>query len=70
MSDKQRKVFELRTIVVSTRAALLKGDRARVKRQSDDLMAELEAKVMREGADPEILAAVEAARRELWDDRL
>lgn len=69
MTDKHREALELRAIVVSTRAALLKGDRARVRERSDGLMADLESKVIRDGADAdaEILANIEAARRELWE---
>jgi hypothetical protein len=67
MTDKQREAFELRAIRVSTASALLKGDPERVKERSDQLLAELEAKVIRDGADEEILASIEATRRELWD---
>ena len=69
MTDKHREALELRAIVVSTRAALLKGDPARVRERSDGLMADLESKVIRNGAnaDSEILANIEAARRELWE---
>jgi hypothetical protein len=69
VTDKQRQALELRAIVVSTRAALLKGDAARVRERSDGLMADLESKLIRDGADAntEILANIEAARRELWD---
>ncbi len=66
MSAKEREALELRAIVVSTRSALLKGDRARIRERSDQLMADLESKVIRDGADAEILANIEAARRELW----
>lgn len=71
MSDKQREIMELRAIRVSTRAALKKvstdEERERVRARSIELLAGLESDVIRDGADPEILAAVEAARRELWD---
>jgi hypothetical protein len=68
MSDKQREALELRAIVVSTRAALLKGgDPATVRKRSDQLMADLESKVIRDGADAQILATIEATRRELWE---
>jgi hypothetical protein len=66
VTDKQREALELRAIVVSTRAALRKGDRARVMERSDELLADLESKVIRDGADAEILASIETARRELW----
>ncbi len=71
MADKHREALKLRAIVVSTRAALLKGEPAQVKERSDSLMADLESNVIRDGADAdgnaEILADIEAARRELWD---
>ena len=66
MADKHREALKLRAIVVSTRAALLKGDPAQVRERSDSLMADLESKVVHDGADAEILANIEAARRELW----
>lgn len=65
--DKHREALKLRAIVVSTRAALRKGDRARVRERSDGLMADLESNAIRDGADVEILANIEAARRELWE---
>ncbi len=71
MSNKQREILELRTIRVSTKAALKKvsGDeeKERVKTRSTELLARLESDVIRDGADPEVIAALEAARRELWD---
>ena len=71
MSDKQREAMELRTIQVSTKAALksVSSDEEieRVKVTSTELLARLESEVIRDGADPEIIAALEAARRELWD---
>lgn len=68
MSDKRRDALALRAIVVSTRAALLKGDRAQVRERSDNLMADLEWKVIRDAdADTDVLAKIEAARRELWE---
>jgi hypothetical protein len=68
VSDKQREAFELRVIVGSTRAALLKGDPTAIKERSDELLADLEARVIRDGADPQILAGIDTARRALWDD--
>lgn len=67
MPNKHREALKLRTIVVSTRAAILKGDPAQVRDRSDNLMADLESNVIRDGADAEILANIEAARRELWE---
>ena len=70
MSDKQRVSLELRAIGLSTRAALraVSSDEEveRVKTMSMELLARLESDVIRDGADPEIIAAQEAARRELW----
>lgn len=71
MSNKQREILELRTIQVSTEAALraVSSDEEveRVKTMSTELLARLESDVIRDGADPEVIAALEAARRELWD---
>ena len=69
MTDKHREALELRAIVVSTRAALRKGDPAQIRERSDSLLADFEAKVIGDGADPdaEILADIAAARRELLD---
>ena len=69
MTDaKHHEALELRAIVVSTRAALLKGgDPALVRERSDGLMADLESKVIRDNADSEVLADIDAARRELWE---
>ena len=71
MSNKQREILELRTIQVSTEAALRAvssdDEVERVKTMSTELLARLESDVIRDGADPEIIAALEAARRELWD---
>ena len=71
MSNKQREILELRTIQVSTQAALraVSSDQEveRVKLRSADLLARLESDVLRDGADPEIIAALEAARHELWE---
>ena len=71
MSDKKREILELRTIRVSTEAALrsVTSDEEveRVKASSTELLARLESAVIRDGADPEIIAALETARRELWD---
>ena len=71
MSNKQREMLELRAIRVSTRAALRAvssdDEVERVKTMSTELLARLEGEVIRRGADPEVIAALEAARRELWD---
>jgi hypothetical protein len=71
VSNKPREILELRAIRVSTKAALraVSSDEEveRVKTRSTELLARLESDVIRDGADPEIIAAVEATRRELWD---
>lgn len=71
MSNKQREILELRTIQVSTTAALRAvssdDEGERIKTMSTELLARLESDVIRDGADPEIIAALDAARRELWD---
>jgi hypothetical protein len=71
VSDKQRELLELLAIRVSTKAALravsTDEEVERVRTRSTELLARLESDVIRDGADPEIIAALEAARRELWD---
>jgi hypothetical protein len=71
MSDQDRQAFELRAILVSARAArrdtsgeALEALRAR----TDDLLASLEERVLRDGGDASILAGIEEGRRRLWDD--
>jgi hypothetical protein len=71
MSDKKREVLELKAIQVSTRSALAKAgsdqDRDGIKTMSTELLGRLEGSVLRDGADPEMIEAVEDARRENWD---
>ena len=69
MGDKHREALKLRAIVVSTPGALRKptNDPGQVRERSDHLMADLESEVIRDGADAEIIANIEAARRELWE---
>lgn len=71
MSDKQREILKLRAIRVSTKAALraVSSDEEvqRVKTMSADLLAQLESDLIRDGADPELIAALESARHELWE---
>lgn len=71
MADKRREVTALRTIVVSGRAALARAtapaDRERIQDRVHDLLAELEQQVVGEGADKELLAAIERKRRQLFD---
>ena len=72
MTDKQREVMALRTIVVSGRSALSKttepDERERIQDRVHDLLAELEQQVIRDGADQELLSAIERKRRQLFDD--
>jgi hypothetical protein len=71
VSDKPRKLLELRAIRVSTIAALRSvssdEEAERVKSMSTELLARLESAVIRDGADPELIAALEDARRELGE---
>jgi hypothetical protein len=70
MGDARREALALRTIVVSGRAALNKtsdeSDRERIKTTVTELLAGLEQQVMLDGANPTILAALEEARRKVW----
>lgn len=65
-----RHLLALRTILTSGRAALARtGDpsgRERVKERVTELLASLEEAVLRDGADPVVLARLEEARREMW----
>jgi len=69
MSDMARDRLKLRAIDISTRSALAKSRseavKQRVKDRADELLAQLEATVMPEGGNEEVLAAIESARREL-----
>ncbi len=71
MGDRQRELLALRAIIVSGRAALLKtpdaAGRERIKDRVTELMADLEAAVIRDGADPDVLARLDEARRAVWD---
>jgi len=71
VSEKQREERALRTIVVSARAALAKADSPEAKERIQDrvheLLADLEEHVMGDGADPNMLAAIEQKRRQLYE---
>jgi hypothetical protein len=71
MGDARREALALRAIVVSGRAALDKttdeGERERIKTTITELLAGLEQQVILDGADPSILAALEEARRKVWE---
>jgi hypothetical protein len=69
VTDKEREAFYLRTIRVSALSALRKPitveNRERVADRADELLAELEERVIRDGADEQILAAIEQTRRDI-----
>lgn len=71
MGDTRRELLALRAIVVSGRAALQKTadpkDRQRVKDRVNELLAELEDAIIQDGADPEVLALLDKARRDVWE---
>jgi hypothetical protein len=71
VSDEKRNLLELRTIRVSTKAAMraVSSDEEaeRIMTMSMELLARLESAVIRDGADPELVAALEDTRRELWE---
>lgn len=71
MGDKEREALALRAIAVSGRAALSKArhpdEVERLTGRIDDLLAELEAIVIRDGGDERILAAIEAERRRIHE---
>jgi hypothetical protein len=68
MRDGDLRALELRAIRVSARAAMAShgndGAQEWIRSRTQELLAALEADVLRDGADPAILAAIEAARRE------
>lgn len=69
VTDKEREAFLLRVIRVSALTALRKPMsiemRERLMDRADELLADLEAKVIADGADPDIIAAIEQTRRDL-----
>jgi len=71
VSDKQREAIALRTITVSAHSALNKANddeaREHIRDRAHGLLAELEAVVIRDGADAQILDAIERERRRLFD---
>lgn len=62
------KRLRLRGIVVSTRAARTShpGDLERIRTSSHALLAQLVSDVINDGADPDLIRDIEAARRDLW----
>jgi len=71
VGDTQRELLRLRAIVVSGRNALRKTTTSEggelVKDRVTELLAQLEEAVIRDGGDPEVLARIEDARRQVWD---
>ena len=71
MGNQQRQLLALRTIVVSGRAALLKTPAADAREHTKvrilELLAELEDTINRDGANAEVLARVDDARRDVWE---
>lgn len=71
MGNQQRELLALQAIVVSGRAALLKTPtvdaREHIKVRVIALLAQLEETVIRDGADGEVLARLDEARRDDWD---
>lgn len=67
--NEQRQLLALRAIVVSGRAALLKNPaadaREHIRVRILELLAELKESINRDGADAEVLARLEEARRDV-----
>ena len=64
--------LRLRTIVVSTRAALAKSEDARaagIRAHADELLQQLAERVAADGASAEMLSRIAAARAALDEDR-
>ena len=70
MSDIAREHLELRTIAVSTDAALQHAandeTRQHIRDRSHELLARLEREVLEDGADPDLIKAIERERHRLW----
>jgi hypothetical protein len=70
MSNREREERALRTIVVSAHSALRTAARQageRIKDRTDELLADLEGTVIRDGGDASILSAIERERRRFRD---
>jgi hypothetical protein len=71
MGDTRRELLAMRTIIVSGRVALRStaspDGQERIKERVTQMLAELEEAVIRDGANPEVLARLEQARREVWE---
>jgi hypothetical protein len=70
-ASKARQLLDLRTILASGRSgwnrATDSAARESIKDRVTEKLAALEAAVLRDGADPEVLARLEEARREVWE---
>ena len=70
MSDKKREERALKAITVTGREGLERAPsdsaRDRVASRIHELLAQLEEEVLLDGADPEMLAAIERERRRLY----
>ena len=75
MSDRERDLLALRTIEVSARVALRRAPDIgpegveQVRRRATQLLDRLEEQVIAQGADGEVLAAVEYVRQSVRDAR-
>jgi hypothetical protein len=70
MSNREREERALRTIVVSAHSALRTAAPEageRIKDRTDELLADLESIVIRDGGNESILSAIEHERRRLRD---
>jgi hypothetical protein len=71
MENKRHQLLALRAIVVSGRAALLKTTTTdapeQIRARLTELLAQLEETFIRDGADAEMLARVDVAKREVWE---
>jgi hypothetical protein len=70
MSDKEKERLALRAIAVSTSDALNTmsddpGRLATIRDRADELLSDLESRVIRDGGDATILAAIDTERRRL-----
>lgn len=72
MGTRRRDALELRAITVSARSALRRatspGDAERIRTMGSELLVRLEERVLHDGADPDMLERIEAARRAMWED--
>jgi hypothetical protein len=72
VSDRDREIRALRVIAVSGRAALARArepeERNRLRQRANELLADLEQEVIRDGAEERILAAIVYERRRIWED--